>query len=83
MSERSINGYTVRVEQSEGLGASWVVRVFRRRFLFRKAVSSDWFLDGAQANLFADEIARDLGSGRGFENLRERRPGWTLHRTNH
>jgi hypothetical protein len=83
MSDRSVNGYMVRVEQADRLGALWVVRVFRKRFLFRKTVSSDWFLDGAQAKLFADEIARDLGSGRGFENLLNRRPGWTLYRPEH
>jgi hypothetical protein len=81
MSDRSINGYTVRLAQTDALGSAWVVRVYRNRFLFRKSVSSDWFLDGVQASLFAEQIAAELGSGRGFENLRDRKPGWTLHRT--
>jgi hypothetical protein len=80
MSDRSINGYTVRVAQADTLGSAWVVRVYRKRFPFRKSVSSDWFLDGVQANLFADQIAAELGNGKGFENIRDRKPGWTLHR---
>ena len=80
MSEKSINGYTIRVAQTDGLGTTWVVRVYRHRFPFRKSVSSDWFLDGAQAGIFAEQIAAELGNGRGFENLRDRKPGWTLHR---
>ena len=80
MSEKSIKGYTIDVAQTDGLGTTWVVRVYRKRFPFRKAVSSDWFLDGAQAGIFAEEIAAELGSGRGFEYLRDRKPGWTLHR---
>jgi hypothetical protein len=56
------------------------VRVYRNRFPFKKSISSDWFLDGVQASLFADQIAAELGNGRGYENLRDRSPGWTLHR---
>jgi hypothetical protein len=80
MSDRSINGYTVRIAQSVTLGSAWVVRVYRNRFPFKKNVSSDWFLDGAQANLYADQVAAELRDGRGYENLRERKPGWTLRR---
>jgi len=83
MSEKSVHGYTIRVEQTDGLGTTWVVRVTRNRFLFRKTISSDWFLDGAQAARFADQIASELGSGSGLENLRSRKPGWTLHRAVH
>jgi hypothetical protein len=81
MSDRSINGYTVRIAQADALGSAWVVRVFRNRFPFRKSVSSDWFLDGVQAQLFADQIAAELGDGKGLENIRDRKPGWTLHRS--
>ena len=72
MSEKSVHGYTIRVRQTEGLGSTWVVRVSRTRFLFQKTVSSDWFLDGAQAGRFAEQVASDLESGRGFEYLRDR-----------
>jgi hypothetical protein len=81
MSDRSINGYTVRIAQADALGSAWIVRVFRNRFPFRKSVSSDWFLDGVQAQLFADQIAAELGDGKGLENIRDRKPGWTLHRS--
>ena len=80
MSDTSINGYTVRLTQTDGLGSAWVVRVYRNRFLIRKMLSSDWFLDGVQARLYAEEIAAELRGGRGLENLRDRKPGWTLHR---
>jgi hypothetical protein len=80
MSDRSINGYTVRVAQTDAFGSAWIVRVYRNRFLFRKSISSDWFLDGVQAGIFADQIAAELGDGKGIENLRDRKPGWTLHR---
>jgi hypothetical protein len=81
MSDRSINGYTVHVAQTDALGSAWIVRVYRNRFPFRKSVSSDWFLDGTQARLFADQITAELGNGKGLENLRDREPGWTLHRS--
>jgi hypothetical protein len=80
MSDRSVNGYTICIAQADALGSAWVVRVYRKRFPFRKSVSSDWFLDGVQANLFADQIAAELGNGNGFDNIRDRKPGWTLHR---
>jgi len=83
MSDRSINGYTIRVAQTNGLGTTWVVRVYKNRLLFRKTLSSDWFLDGVQAGRFADEIAAELERGRGSENLRNRKPGWTLHSAAH
>jgi hypothetical protein len=83
MSDASMNGYTVRLTQTDSLGSTWVVRVYRNRFLFKKSLSSDWFLDGAQAKKYADQISEELASGTGFENLRDRKPGWTLHRAAH
>jgi hypothetical protein len=83
MPDRSVHGYTVRVSETDGLGTTWVVRIFRNRFPFKKRVSSDWFLDGVQANLYADQIAAELANGAGLANLRDRKPGWTLHRPPH
>ena len=83
MSQRSVNGYTVRVTHAEGLGSPWVVRVYRRRFLLRMNISSDWFLDRDQALRFADQAAAELGAGRGIASLRDRKPGWTLERPEH
>ncbi|HUI09560.1 MAG TPA: hypothetical protein VL221_04480 [Bacteroidota bacterium] len=80
MSQRSVNGYTISVTHVEGLGFPWVVRVYRRRFLFRTHVSSDWFLDREQALRFADGAASSLASGTGPALLRSRKPGWTLER---
>ncbi len=83
MSDTSVNGYTVRLTQTEGLGSPWIVRVFRNRFLFKKSLSSDWFLDGVQAQKYAEEISSDLATGKGTDNLRARKPGWTLRRAAH
>ena len=80
MSERSVNGYTVSVTHVEGLGSPWIVRVSRRKFLFRTSISSDWFLDREQALRFADQAAAELGAGKGSASLRSRKPGWTLKR---
>ena len=80
MSDTSVNGYRIRVTQTEGNGSPWVVNVSRRGFPFRKTVSSDWFLDGEQAKRFADQCASELSEGGGVDNLRDRKPGWTLHR---
>jgi hypothetical protein len=83
MSDKTVNGYTIRTTKREGLGSTWVVRVYRNRFPFKKSVSSDWFLDGRQAEDFAAQITAELGSGAGLENVRDRKPGWTLHRPLH
>lgn len=74
------NGYSVHLEEINGLGSTWIVRVRRRVLLFNTTVSSDWFLDGAQAHRFAEHLAQDLRSGGGPEPIKKRKPGWTLHR---
>jgi hypothetical protein len=83
MPDRSVHGYTVSIEQTDALGSVWVVRVYRKRFPFKKSVSTDWFLDGVQAHLFADQVVTGLENGSGLNNLRERKPGWTLQRPAH
>lgn len=83
MSDRSVHGFTVRIEQTDALGSAWIVRVYRRRFPFKKTVSTDWFLDGAQAQRFADQVLTGLENGSGLNNLRDRKPGWTLIRPAH
>jgi len=74
------NRYTVRLEQIDRLGTTWIVRVHKKSLFFRTLVSSDWFLDGTQARGFAEQIAGELRSGRGAENVEHRAPGWTLRR---
>ena len=68
------------IEQINGLGTTWIVRVYRKRLLFRKLVSSDWFLDGVQAERFARQLATELRLGRGQDLIRNRPPGWQLTR---
>jgi hypothetical protein len=36
----------------------WIVRRWRKFLWFKKAISSDWFNDGRQALVFANEIKR-------------------------
>ncbi len=72
--------YTVILEEIQGLGSSWIVRVYRKRPLWKKLISSDWFLDAGQAKRFAEQVARELSADGHAEELAAREPGWTLHR---
>lgn len=67
----------VQIEQPKGTGSTWVVRVFRRKFPFKKLISSDWFLDEEQARSFAQQLADALTNGADPMMLKERKPGWT------
>jgi hypothetical protein len=77
------NGYVITTEKIHGLGLTWIVRVHRRKFLFSRRISSDWFLDAEQARKFADQLHRDLSGKGSGEQVRNRKPGWTLHRPAH
>ena len=74
------NKFHVELEQIPKLGAPWIVRVYRRFFIFKKRISSDWFLDGEQAKTFAERLAKELSDHGSIATLKERKPGWTLHR---
>lgn len=74
------NGYSVRIDDIDGLGSTWIVRVRKKFLMFNTTVASDWFLDGAQAKRFAEQLVNDLRSGGGTKAIEERKPGWTLHR---
>jgi hypothetical protein len=74
------NGYSVRIEETGGLGSTWIVRVQKKLFVINTTVSSDWFLDRAQAQRFAEQLAEDIRSGSGLKQIKERKPGWILHR---
>lgn len=54
--------YFVEISSARGLGASQVVRVYRKVLMFRKRVSSDWFLDPEDAERFARRVARELAA---------------------
>ncbi len=75
--------YTIEVEQIRHTGMNYVVRAYRKSFIFKKLISSDWFLDGDQAIRFAQQLALDLRNGTKVESLKSRNPGWTLHRPAH
>ncbi len=75
--------FVIEYGQTPGLGAPWIVRLYRKRFLFRKLISTDWFLDEEQARRFARQLAGQLGSDEALTLIRQRRPGWTLRRPDH
>jgi len=77
------SGYTVEIEQIDELGTTWIVRAHKKLLFFRRLVSSDWFLDGDQAKRFAEQLANDLRNGNPVERIKQRKPGWTLHRPAH
>lgn len=76
MSKRSVRNFTVTLTQGKRIGEAWVVRVYRRGFPFRRRVSSDWFLDDAQAKTFADQVAKDLEQTASQTTIQNRPPGW-------
>ena len=73
-------GISVEYARVENTGTPWIVRTYEKKFLFRKLISSDWFLDPDQARRFAETLAAELRNGASLTALRERKPGWTLHR---
>jgi hypothetical protein len=80
MTSSSKNGYTIEIRQVKGLGAPWIVRVFKKRFPFRKVISSDWFLNQQQAERFAEELRTGPMDANAANEVAGRAPGWTLHR---
>lgn len=81
---RTANGYSVDIEQVDGLGAPWIVRAYRKFSFLRRRISSDWFLNSEQARAFADELVRDLAAEQSSPSgIQHRKPGWTLHRPVH
>ena len=76
-------GFTIEIEQPSGTGAAWVVRTFRKLLFLRRLVSSDWFLDEAQAMRFGEQLAKELADQKSAAAIRSRNPGWTLHRAPH
>jgi hypothetical protein len=77
------NGYTITIKQTKGLGSIWIVRTYTGGLLFRRVVSSDWFLDAPQAQRFAEQIAAEITSSAVSDYLRTRTPGWTFRRPAH
>jgi len=53
MSNPALKKYSVTVEQTPDAGSVWLVRLYRKRLLWKRLVSSDWFLDPDQARKFA------------------------------
>lgn len=75
----SVGKYSIKVEQIVEKGMIWNVRVYKNG-LFKRCVSSDWFLDERQANAFAQQLEERIRSDSNFDSLKNRKPGWTLVR---
>lgn len=72
--------YTIDVLRVAGAGSPWIVRVYKRILIFKRRISSDWFLDEAQARKFAREVGATLSGNGTAAVLRQREPGWTFKR---
>ena len=80
MSNPALKKYSVTVEQTPDAGSVWLVRLYRKRLVWKRLVSSDWFLDPDQARKFAEQLTEDLSGNGGTGNIESRQPGWVLHR---
>jgi hypothetical protein len=75
------NGFTVTLEQIEGLGTPWLVRSYRKAGFLRRRLSSDWFLNEEQAKGFAQQLLKEFEKQESTSAfIQTRKPGWTLHR---
>jgi hypothetical protein len=73
----------IELKQAREKGTPWQVCVYKKMLGFKKRVSCDWFLDGDQAKKFANQLAKELQANHSNPNLKQRKPGWTLHRPAH
>ena len=79
----SSGNFTINVEHIVAKGKVWNVRLHKKRFPFKKLVSSDWFLDELQAEVFAKQLVEQLTNNPDTDSIRRRQPGWTLKRAAH
>lgn len=79
----TIGDYIIETRQANEKGMPWIVRLHRKRLLFKKSISTDWFLDKNQADTFARQLAEQLKANPSEEKLKKRKPGWTLNRPIH
>ena len=70
----SVGSYTIEVEQVVEKGKVWNV-CLRRKGIFKRRVSSDWFLDEKQAEAFAKSLAEKLTGNSNPDFLKARKPG--------
>ena len=73
------NNLVIEVAPARGAG-NWIVSVYKKRLLFKRRLSSDWFLDETQARKFAEQLAERLRTNDSVNLLKSRGPGWTLIR---
>jgi hypothetical protein len=74
----TVGRYIIDLTNDPARGSVWTVHLSKRAFPFRRRVSSDWFLDEQQARQFAEQLAERLKSDSSLEEIRKRKPGWTL-----
>jgi hypothetical protein len=81
---KTSNGYTIEIEQIDGLGAPWLVRTYKKLAFLKRRVSSDWFLNAEQAQAFTKQLISDIETANDSTALiRSRKPGWILKRPAH
>lgn len=78
---RTSNGYRIEIEQRMDIGVLWTVRTYKPFFGFKRLISSDWFLNKDQADVFATQLVAELE--RGADLIAGRHPGWVLRRPAH
>jgi hypothetical protein len=54
--------HVVEISTPLGLGSGQIVRVYRKLLMYRRRLSSDWFLDPEQAERFARKTAANLAA---------------------
>ena len=73
----SVDTFIIETEEIARKGKVWNVRVYKKG-LWKRLVSSDWFLDEQQATDFAQQTSTMLNNNSGADLMRNRKPGWTL-----
>ena len=76
----SVGNYGIELKEIAEQGKFWIVRTYKRTFLFKKFLSSDWFLDEKQAQTFAKQLAERISGKADVAAIKMRKPGWTLVR---
>jgi hypothetical protein len=62
--------YFIDILAPRGFGSGKIVRVYQKLFLFRRRISSDWFLDDGQAERFVRKVAAELAEAEQVPRLK-------------
>ncbi len=62
--------YFIEILAPRGSGSCKIVRVYQKLFLFRRRISSDWFLDDEQAERYVRKVAAELAEAEQVPRLK-------------